>query len=93
MRIIVIGAGEVGYHIAERLSHEAHDIVVIERSPEVARRVQEGLRLPCVKIAESDQLVESIVEIIRENVRLPDMAIGDLHAQLATVRIADLRLQ
>ena len=29
MRIIVIGAGEVGYHIAERLSHEAHEIVVI----------------------------------------------------------------
>ena len=38
MRIIVIGAGEVGYHIAERLSHEAHEIVVIEpmsqRSPQ-----------------------------------------------------------
>jgi trk system potassium uptake protein TrkA len=49
MRIIVIGAGEVGYHIAERLSHEAHDIVVIERNPEVARRVQEGLRLPTVE--------------------------------------------
>jgi trk system potassium uptake protein TrkA len=49
MKIIVIGAGEVGYHIAERLSHEAHDIVVIERNPEVARRVQEGLRLPTVE--------------------------------------------
>src|SRR5262249_56004841 len=49
MRIIVIGAGEVGYHIAERLSHEAHDIVVIERSPEVARRVEEGLRLPTLE--------------------------------------------
>ena len=40
MRIIVIGAGEVGYHIAERLSHEAHEIVVIERHPEVVRRVE-----------------------------------------------------
>ncbi|MGH2511225.1 MAG: NAD-binding protein, partial [Candidatus Limnocylindrales bacterium] len=39
MRIIVIGAGEVGYHIAARLSHEAHEIVVIERHPEVVRRV------------------------------------------------------
>jgi len=43
MRIIVIGAGEVGYHIAERLSHEAHEIVVIERNPEVCRRVQENV--------------------------------------------------
>src|SRR3990170_2058945 len=49
MRIIVIGAGEVGYHIAERLSHEAHDIVVIERNAEVVRRVQEGLRLPTIE--------------------------------------------
>src|SRR5258708_11595989 len=61
--------------------------------PDATSIFQEGLRLPCVKIAESDRLVESIVEIIRENVRLPDMAIGDLHAQLATVRIADQRLQ
>jgi trk system potassium uptake protein TrkA len=43
VRIIVIGAGEVGYHIAERLSHEVHEIVVIERSPEVARRLRENL--------------------------------------------------
>src|SRR5262245_6634044 len=49
MRIIVIGAGEVGYHIAERLSHEAHEIVVIERSPEVCRRVQESLRLRAIE--------------------------------------------
>ncbi len=49
MRIIVIGAGEVGYHIAERLSHEAHEIVVIERNPEVCRRVQESLRLRAIE--------------------------------------------
>ncbi|HEV8677053.1 MAG TPA: Trk system potassium transporter TrkA [Methylomirabilota bacterium] len=49
MRIIVIGAGEVGYHIAERLSHEAHEVVVIERNPEVCRRVQETLRLRAIE--------------------------------------------
>ncbi|HEV8310127.1 MAG TPA: Trk system potassium transporter TrkA [Methylomirabilota bacterium] len=49
MKIIVIGAGEVGYNIAERLSHEAHDIVVIERNPEVCRRVQEGLGLRAIE--------------------------------------------
>ena len=51
MRIIVIGAGEVGYHIAARLSHEAHEIVVIERHPEVVRRVEETLR---VRVIEAD---------------------------------------
>jgi trk system potassium uptake protein TrkA len=49
MRIVVIGAGEVGYHIAERLSHEHHEIVVIERNPEVCRRVQENLRLRTIE--------------------------------------------
>jgi trk system potassium uptake protein len=49
MRIIVIGAGEVGYHIAERLSHEAHEIVLIERSPEVMRRVRQTLRVRAIE--------------------------------------------
>jgi len=49
MKVIVIGAGEVGYHIAERLSRESHDIVVIERSAEVCRRVQENLGLPAIE--------------------------------------------
>lgn len=26
----VIGAGEVGYHVAERLSREQHDVVVVD---------------------------------------------------------------
>jgi trk system potassium uptake protein TrkA len=49
MRIIVIGAGEVGYHIAERLSHEHHEVVIIERNGEVCRRVQENLRLTTIE--------------------------------------------
>ncbi len=31
MRIIVIGAGEVGSYVAERLSREHHDVVVVEQ--------------------------------------------------------------
>ncbi|HEU5302616.1 MAG TPA: Trk system potassium transporter TrkA [Acidimicrobiia bacterium] len=34
MRVIVIGAGEVGYYLAERLSLEGHDIAVIEQDAE-----------------------------------------------------------
>lgn len=60
--------------------------------PNAVSVFQEGLRLPCIKVVQEDRLVESIVEIIKANVRLPDMAIGDLNAQLATVRIAERRL-
>lgn len=31
MRIIIAGAGEVGFHVAKMLSHEDHDIVLIDK--------------------------------------------------------------
>ena len=34
MKVIIVGAGEVGYHIADRLSRERHDVVLIERNAE-----------------------------------------------------------
>ena len=60
--------------------------------PDATSVFQEGLRLSSIRIARSDVVVEDIVRIIRENVRLPELAIGDLNAQLATVRIADGRI-
>jgi trk system potassium uptake protein TrkA len=32
MRVVVVGAGEVGYHVAERLAKEQHDVVVVDVS-------------------------------------------------------------
>jgi trk/ktr system potassium uptake protein len=43
MRIFILGAGEVGYHIASALSLEGHDLVVIEADPERAQRLQSKL--------------------------------------------------
>lgn len=33
MRILIIGAGEVGFHLAHQLSEENHDVVVVENDP------------------------------------------------------------
>jgi trk system potassium uptake protein TrkA len=49
MKTIVIGAGEVGYHIAERLSREGHDVVVIEQDPTVRARVNDELDVMTVE--------------------------------------------
>jgi trk system potassium uptake protein TrkA len=49
MRTIVIGAGEVGYHIAERLSREGHEVVVIEQDAAVRVRVQDELDVMTVE--------------------------------------------
>ena len=43
MKSVIIGAGEVGFHIAERLTREGHDVVVIEQDPAVRQRVQNEL--------------------------------------------------
>ncbi len=53
---------------------------------------QEGLRIPGVRIARNDELNTDIVRIIEENVRMPEMAMGDLRAQIATVRVAERNL-
>ena len=43
MRIVIIGAGKVGYQIAESLSDESYDIVVIDNDEEALNRAQDHL--------------------------------------------------
>ena len=43
MKIIIVGAGEVGFHVAGRLSLENKDVVVIDSHPEAVRRVSDNL--------------------------------------------------
>ncbi len=43
MKIIIVGAGEVGYHIAKKLSEEKQDVVLIDKDPGKIRRIGENL--------------------------------------------------
>ncbi|MDP7558557.1 MAG: Trk system potassium transporter TrkA [Candidatus Marinimicrobia bacterium] len=43
MKIVIIGAGEVGFHLAKALSEENYDTTVIDISPEKCARVGENL--------------------------------------------------
>lgn len=43
MRIVIIGAGKVGFSLAQRLSEEGHDITVIEQDEERRNIVQTSL--------------------------------------------------
>ncbi len=49
MRIVVIGAGAVGSHLAERLSLEHQDVVVVESNPVTAAEVQEQIDCLVIK--------------------------------------------
>lgn len=43
MKVIICGAGQVGYGIAERLAAEHNDVSVIDTSPELIRAVRDNL--------------------------------------------------
>ena len=48
MNLIIVGAGEVGYHLAARLSQQKMDIVVIEKDEEKTARVIDTLDVQAI---------------------------------------------
>ena len=48
MHVIVCGAGEVGVHIADRLSREGHDVVLVDRSAQRIAEAEERLDVQTV---------------------------------------------
>ncbi len=49
MRVIVIGAGEVGYNIADILSKEGSDVIIIDKSEERLKAVSENLDVQTIQ--------------------------------------------
>ncbi len=43
MRVIIVGAGEVGFNVARRLSGENKDVVVIDMNPKALSKVSDSL--------------------------------------------------
>jgi N-methylhydantoinase B len=51
----------------------------------------EGLQLPILKYQDRGKVNQDIVDIIRQNVRMPNRASGDLRAQVTAVRTGERR--
>ena len=49
MKIIIVGAGKVGYSVAETLSSEGHDITVIDKNPDAITTLSNNLDVICVE--------------------------------------------
>jgi len=54
---------------------------------------QEGLQFPCIKLYEGGEIDRSLVDLIAANVRTPEMTLGDMYAQAASVRLGAKRFQ
>lgn len=62
-------------------------------APDSTDIFQEGLQFPQLRLYREGVVNEAIIDIIRANVRLPLMSIGDLNAGVAAVRVADQRVR
>lgn len=49
MKIIIVGDGKVGFTLADHLSREEHDVIVIDTNDDALRRASEALDVMCVK--------------------------------------------
>ena len=53
---------------------------------------QEGLRFTFLKLYDRGEINQPLVQLIRDNVRLPDSTIGDMHAGVAAARVGARRI-
>lgn len=52
----------------------------------------EGLQIPIMYLQREGVQNEDLIKIIRQNVRLPDKALGDLRAQIAAIKTGERRM-
>jgi trk system potassium uptake protein TrkA len=49
MKIIIIGAGKVGYTLAENLVRENKDVTIVDKNPLVLEKAEENIDVMCIK--------------------------------------------
>ena len=64
MNIIIVGNGKVGYTLAQYLTKDGHDIIIIDRSQQALNRASETLDVMCIRGngANVKTLIEANVE-------------------------------
>ncbi len=62
------------------------------RSPEPREVYEEGLQIPLLKLHNAGRPDETLLAILRRNVRVPDQVEGDLEAQLGALLIMERRI-
>lgn len=53
---------------------------------------QEGIRIPPLKLRDAGMMNDTLVKMLRLNVRIPDTFMGDINAQIASCQIGGRRL-
>jgi trk system potassium uptake protein TrkA len=70
LKIVIVGAGEVGFHIASHLSLENKEVVVIDKNADAIRRVSDNLDVQAVQGSGSSPVVLEEAGILNAEVIL-----------------------
>ena len=62
------------------------------RSPEPREVFEEGFQIPPLKLMRAGETDETLVALLRQNVRTPDQTLGDLWAQVVALDLMEERL-
>ncbi len=75
MKVMIIGAGEVGFHIADRLCREGHDVTIVEKDAEHARQLRNTLNALVVEGngASTETLEEANIASVRLFIAVTDL--------------------
>jgi N-methylhydantoinase B len=79
----------IGY--AASTAH-APDIGGKIRSPEPREVFEEGFQIPIMKLQEQGKTNETLIRLLRKNVRTPDATVGDLWAQIVALDLMEARV-
>ncbi|MEM0337012.1 MAG: hydantoinase B/oxoprolinase family protein [Candidatus Caldarchaeum sp.] len=85
--------GELVAYVANKAHHV--DVGGIDPSSISIRAetlLQEGIVIPPVKLMKENKIMEDVVDILRNNTRIPDITLGDLRAQIAANLIGEKKL-
>lgn len=91
---IVIPVFHKGRRVAfcANIAHQA-DIGGRGYSADANSIFEEGLALPPMKLYRGGKLVPEVLEIVADNVRVPDQVLGDLNSQVIAARLGARRIQ
>ena len=62
------------------------------RSPEAREVFEEGFQIPIMKLQERGKTNDTLVKLLRKNVRTPDATVGDLWAQIVALDMMEARV-
>ena len=81
------------FFVANRAHHADVGGMTPGSMPIATSVIQEGIRIPPVKLIRAGELETDLWELILANVRTPEERRGDMEAQLAANRVGERRLQ